>query len=149
MDEQHVSRRSLWVFRTVVFFSVLGPMVVAFVILVNVTQGSINTQSPGQVAMSYARRTLQWNQGPYLKGTYPTTMGSLESTMKRHQVPKHVMQDVNVQRLLQQYAPTLKVDLVVLTGVFDTLPPDEGITGPGTMVALVDPRQHRVLYVMD
>jgi homoaconitase/3-isopropylmalate dehydratase large subunit len=81
---------------------------------------------------------------------YPTTVGNLRQTLQAH-VPGRTAQDVNVRQLIQKFGRKPRIDVVVVSGVFNSLAPDEGITGPGTVVVLVDAVTHRVFdnFIMD
>jgi hypothetical protein len=64
-------------------------------------------------------------------------------------VPAHVAQDVNVSDLIARYGPKHRVALVVLSGSYNSLPPDEGVPVTGDVVALVDQPSNRVLLLTD
>ena len=136
-DEPPPSRPSgLLLVRIVAFFSVLIPIAVGF-ILIMLQVSKPETRSIGQIGQSYAKQTMVWNKGPVLQGTYPIRMGDLARALRAH-VPASVDNRVPIQALIKQYGVKPRIDLVVLTGVFNTLPPDEGVTEPGTAIVLVD-----------
>lgn len=147
MDAQPASRRSPRLAWAVILLSVVVVAAVA-VVLITTFIGGGSSDTPGQIALRDARTQLVWNRGPFLKGTYPTTMADLQRTLDRY-LPAHVAQDVDVAELRKTYGPTRRIDVVALTGVFNTLPPDEGVTAPGTVVALVDPLRKHVILVTD
>lgn len=148
MDDILVSRKAVRLTRLIVFLSVLIPITIGFWLLMAQNGGGKTPQTSGQIALAYTRSNLHWIRGPYVQATYPTTVGRLQQTLYRH-VPIRVVQDVNVRQLVRKYGSKPKVDLVVLTGVFNSLPPNVGVTGPGTVVALVDPVRRRVFFVTD
>jgi hypothetical protein len=62
-------------------------------------------------------------------------------------LPPPTQHDVNVPDLIHRYGANRSVDMVVVHGVFNSLPPDEGVVVRGTVVVLVDARSTRVLLM--
>jgi hypothetical protein len=101
-----------------------------------------------QAGLSYARTQMAWTSGPTLQSSHVTTLRSLGSVLART-VPVNVQQDVNTGELIQQYSANRRVALVIVTGVFNSLPPDEGIIVHGDVVVIVDMKNDRPLLLMD
>jgi hypothetical protein len=107
------------------------------------------TQSRAQdAALTYARTEMIWAAGPTVQSVHVIPIHRLETTL-RATVPSSVRQDVNVQDLQRRYGPNKQIALVVLSGVYNSLAPDEGVEVHGDVVVLVDPQTDRVMLVMD
>src|SRR5579872_2269336 len=89
-------------------------------------QGGGTPDPIGQAALSYAGNTMQWDQGPNVQSTHVVPLGELRQALRTYAQP-NVAADVNVSALEKQYGTSLRVGLVVLSGTFNTLPPDEGV----------------------
>lgn len=105
-------------------------------------------QRAAQAAISYARSTTSWQSGPTAQSVRLVTLRHLGSTL-RHAVPASLADDVNLPDLIRRYGPDRQVALVVLAGVFNTLPQDEGVVINGQVVAVVDAKSNRVLLLTD
>ena len=99
-------------------------------------------------ALTYARQYMTWSSGPALQSTHTLPLRHLTSALTRY-TPSRVARGVNVPDLLRRYGPNRQVALVVLYGVYNSLPPDEGVNVDGDVVLLVDARTNRVLFVTD
>lgn len=112
---------------------------------------SPSTSAPGatQVALSYGRSEMQWFSGPTVQNTYTIPLRQLHATLERSVQPPNVVTDVNVPGLIRQYGPNHRIVLVVLYGVYNSLPPDEGAEVRGDAVVLVDARTSHVLLLED
>lgn len=108
--------------------------------------GSVVTSASGQTALNYARSYMVWQAGPSLKSTQEIRMGQLSQTLARS-VPASVRSGVNVGDLISRYGPNRQVDLVILSGTYNSLPPDEGVEINSDVVVLVDPRTNRVMLL--
>jgi len=53
-------------------------------------------------------------------------------------VPADVVKDINVPELIHQFGANRQVGLIVPSGVFNSLPPDEGVVEHSQVVVLVD-----------
>lgn len=102
-----------------------------------------------QVALAAARSQMQWYSGPSVQSTYTIPLRRLQTTLRRSVRPLTVATDVNVQDLTHRYGRDHQVVLVVLSGVYNSLPPDEGSTVRGDVVVLVDARSHHVILLQD
>lgn len=102
----------------------------------------------GQAGLAYARQHLVWNSGPSIKSVHLTALRDLPPLLQTSVSPT-VRPDVNVPDLMQRYGPDRRVALVVLTGVYNTLAPDEGVNVRGDMVVITDARTNRVLVMTD
>jgi hypothetical protein len=99
-----------------------------------------------QAGLRYARAEMVWTHGPSVVharvgtiGDLPTLLPSLANTTLR--------QDVNTRDLIRQYGPRRKVDIIVLSGVYNSLPPDEGVNVQGEALVLVDVESNKVLFL--
>lgn len=129
--------------------ALIAVIVLSSVILL--TQSSIvtsRTSSIGQAALGYAGQQMVWIKGPTVVSTHVIRLRDLAKRL-RVEVPPAVWSDVNVRALLRQYGPTRQVGLVILSGVFNSLPPDEGVVVHADVIVLVDPRTNRGIYLMD
>lgn len=111
--------------------------------IVNSRQNSVT-----QAALTYGRQQMVWIKGPAAVSTHVIKLRNLRKDL-RAEVSPSVWQDVNVPELLRQYGPSKQVGLVVLSGVFNSLPPDEGVDVHADVVVLVDVRTNRGFYLMD
>ena len=102
----------------------------------------------GSTALSYARKHIVWLQGPRVRSTHTIPLRRLQPLLART-VSSTLRNDVNVPDLERRYGPDRKVAVVILNGVYNSLPPDEGIDIRGDMVVLVDVRTNRVLFLTD
>jgi hypothetical protein len=101
-----------------------------------------------QAGLAYARTQMAWTSGPTLQGSHATTLRSLRSVLAQT-VPTSVQQDVNTGALIRQYGPNRRVALVIVSGVFNSLPPDEGVIVHGDAVVIVDLTTDHALLLMD
>jgi hypothetical protein len=98
------------------------------------------------IAMSYAVGNMVWSSGPTVQSSEIVPLARLQTALTSR-VPRSVSSQVNVPDLTHQYGPSRKVALVVLHGVYNSLPPDEGVNIRGDVVLLVDVRTGRVLFM--
>jgi hypothetical protein len=101
-----------------------------------------------QAALSYARQQMVWNSGPTVQSVHVVRLGKIEPVLAAN-LPAHVVKDITVSDLIQRFGAHRQVAVVVLSGVFNTLPPDEGIVVHGNAVVLVDVRTQRAIYIND
>lgn len=135
-------RRVLWI---------AGPLVLlaaAFGLYIFALSPSSGGSSVDQAALRYAGQQIVWNQGPTVQSTHIVRLGDLQHTLAAA-TPPRVANDVNVPALIQRYGAGRQVALVVLSGEFNSLPPDEGVVARGDVVVLVDTKTNRALYVND
>jgi hypothetical protein len=109
---------------------------------------SIGTAGAPDIALTYARQHMVWVRGPTLRSSHMATLRTLEPLLTST-VSSSVKDDVNVPDLVHRFGANRKVALVVLTGVYNSLPPDEGMDIQGEVIALVDVRTDRVLLLTD
>lgn len=114
----------------------------------NVTAAPSPAQRAGIIARSYAARTTLWNSGPTVTGVHIVPLTGLAAALHRSVAPA-LAADVNVPDLQRRVGRSRQVALVVLHGVFNTLPPAEGVTITGNMVAIVDMRTQQVLLLTE
>src|SRR5947209_106334 len=82
-------------------------------------------QQATQTALAYSRRTMAWNSGPAVASSRVVTLSALDTALQLvHLIGRH---DVNTADLIHRYGKDRRVNLVVLHGTFNTLPPDEGV----------------------
>lgn len=108
--------------------------------------GSAGGSTATQVGLRYARAEMVWTEGPSVvhertgaMGELPALLAALATTTLR--------QDVNTTDLIRRYGPHRKVDIIVLSGVYNSLPPDEGVDVRGEVLVLVDAQTNRVLFL--
>ncbi len=128
----------------------LAAIVLLSALVLFVQAGIVNSRqnSLTQAALTYGRRQMVWIKGPAAVSTHVIKLRNLRKDL-RAEVPPSVWQDVNVAELLRQYGPSKQVGLVVLSGVFNSLPPDEGVDVHADVVVLVNVRTDRGFYLMD
>lgn len=130
--------------------ALLGVIVLAAAVVwvENVTAAPSASQRAGDTARRYAARTTLWNSGPTVTKVQIVPLTGLARALHRS-VTLQVADDVNVSDLQRRFGRRHQVALVVLHGVFNTLPPAEGVTVTGNMVAIVDLRTQRVLLLTE
>jgi hypothetical protein len=128
----------------------LGVIVLAAAVVwvENVTAAPSAAQRAGDAARRYAIATTLWDSGPTVEAVHVVPLSGLEGVLHRA-VSSRVAADVNVSDLEHRVGRHRQVALVVLHGVFNTLPPDEGVTVTGDMVAIVDMRTNHVLLLTE
>lgn len=102
----------------------------------------------GQTAQNYASSTTSWISGPTVRSVRIVQVRDLTSAL-RTMVPPGIAADVNVGDLAHRVGARHRVALVVLYGVHNSLPPDEGVNVNGDVVAVVDTTGNRVLVLTD
>lgn len=100
----------------------------------------------GQTAASYSQQQMVWTSGPTVSSVHILALRHLRPALAAS-VPSQLRQDVNLGDLERRYGANRQVALVVLSGVYNSLPPDEGVNINGKVVVLVDVRTNRVLLV--
>jgi hypothetical protein len=121
------------------------------IILVSVLLANRSTAAhdrAADAALQYAKQYMTWSQGPKVSSTHVVPLGGLSVALRRY-VPAPLRDDVNAGQLSRTYGLKTKVSLIVLSGTFYSLPPDEGVNVNGDVVAIVDVRTNRVLLVTD
>jgi len=101
-----------------------------------------------QAGLVYSRDYMLWNSGPRVRSAQVLPLRLLPRALASS-VSVSVRRHVNVPDLLRRYGPNRQVVLVVLYGVYNSLPPDEGVEIRGDAITLVDPKTNRVLLLMD
>ena len=101
-----------------------------------------------QAAERYARATTVWSSGPTVRTVRLLRVRDLRAALRTAVAPR-VASDVNVEDLARRVGANRRVALVVLYGVHDSLPPDEGVPVKGDVVAIVDTNGNRVLLLTD
>jgi hypothetical protein len=102
-------------------------------------------QRATQTGLDYSRNTMIWEKGPQVQSSAVVPMHSLPHALLS--APQSVQHDINVSDLIKQYGRNRLVDLVLLRGKFNTLPPGEGVDIYGQVVVLVDMKTRRVLLM--
>lgn len=97
-------------------------------------------------ALSYARGNTVWTKGPAVRATRIVRLKDLNAALAAT-TPGSVRPHIAVSDLIRQYGPEREVGLVVLTGTYYTLPPDEGVNLNGNVVVLVDVKTNKVLLL--
>lgn len=110
--------------------------------------GTAQSDRAGAAALAYAHARTLWTSGPTIRSVRVVPLDELKAALSGR-VPAHVAQDVNVSDLIARYGPKHRVALVVLSGSYNSLPPDEGVPVTGDVVALVDQPSNRVLLLTD
>lgn len=100
-------------------------------------------QEPTQAGLVYSRKTMLWEKGPQVQTSRTVHLHSLSRAL-RGLAARH---DIDVPQLIKRYGGNRSVDLVVLAGKFNTLPPAEGVDIYGQVVVLVDVKTRRVLLM--
>lgn len=141
MAASHGSRRPVLRILAALLLAAAGS--IAFFIL---SPFSGSSQSAvDQAALTYSQQQMVWSQGPSVQSTRILLLRDLSAALSAS-VPVHVRRDVNVPDLVRRFGSNRQVALVVLTGVYNTLPPDEGVVVRGQAVVLVDTRTDRGIY---
>ncbi len=114
-----------------------------FTVLAPLLNAPTNT---AQIGLDYTRHYMVWESGPSLVSSHTLALRQLGAAM-HSSLPPPTQHDVNVPDLIHRYGANRSVDMVVVHGVFNSLPPDEGVVVRGTVVVLVDARSTRVLLM--
>jgi len=118
--------------------------VLAFVIWQS-SRGPTSADRAQSAALSYSRNYMAWSSGPQVQNVHIVPLREVERTVR---VYVHVpYRDVKLGGLLTQYSPQRSIAVVDLHGVFNSLPPDEGVVAPGDVVVLVDVKTDKVLLL--
>ncbi|HEX6506164.1 MAG TPA: hypothetical protein VF221_00880, partial [Chloroflexota bacterium] len=107
-----------------------------------------STSSATRAGIAYAQDTMEWTSGPTLTHARVARVRDLPAVLPQI-TGAALRQDVNTADLQRRYGPDRQVDLVVLSGVFNTLAPDEGVNVHGEVLAVVDVKTNRVLFLTD
>jgi hypothetical protein len=100
-----------------------------------------------QAALRYATHVMVWSSGPSVTESRLIRFRDLQAALKT--VTPRLRADVNVPDLLSQYGPNRKVEMVILSGTYDSLPPGEGVELHGEVLVLINPKTNHPLYLMD
>lgn len=122
---------------------ILGRLVLAYR-----AQHSDEREAAGQAAQHYAQTTTLWSSGPTVRSVQILPVKDLRAALRTAVAPG-VAADVNVDDLARRVGSNRRVALVVLNGVHNSLPPDEGVNVNGDVVAIVDLNGDRVLLLTD
>lgn len=103
-----------------------------------------------QAGLVYSRDAMEWYSGPQVRSAQVLPLRLLPRALVAS-VSARVRHDVNEPylNLLRRYGPNRQVALVILYGVYNSLPPDEGVEIRGDAITLVDPKTNRILLLMD
>lgn len=105
-------------------------------------------ESPdASAALAYARQQMVWIQGPHVRSVHTVPLNRLEGALAAY-APPNIRNDVNVSELVHRYGPRLDVAVVMLSGDFNSLPPDEGVVLHDAIV-LVNARTHGAFFLTD
>ena len=125
-------------------FGVLVCIVFAILIYRHLSGSPAGTA--GDAALRYARKEMVWTHGPSILHERAATMGALPSLLPRL-ASATLRNDVNAADLIRRFGPGRKIDIIVLTGVYNSLPPDEGVNVQGEALVLLDPSTDRLLFL--
>jgi hypothetical protein len=133
-----------------VALALLGIIVLAAAVvwIQSATAAPSAAQRAGAIARTYAARTTLWNSGPTVTEVRIVPLTRLSATVHRA-VTAQLADDVNVADLQRRVGRDLRVAMVVLHGTFNTLPPAEGVTITGNMIAVVDMKTKKVLLLTE
>lgn len=99
------------------------------------------------IGLAYARNTMVWERGPTLVRDTVVPLRRLQPALDTARILAR--RDVNVPRLIRRYGADRRVDLVIVRGKFNTLPPDEGLIVTADVVTIVDMQTGKVLLMTD
>jgi hypothetical protein len=138
--------------RTIPYVRLLAPIALIVCAVVawlafSASAGS-STSAATQAGLSYARENMEWQSGPSVVQARTARVGELPGLLPKL-LDTTLRRDVNMTDLVRHYGADRQVDAVVLTGVYNTLPPDEGLNIRGEVLALVDVKTNRVLFLTD
>ncbi len=127
---------------------VLGLVVGVGLLWYGLSPSSPPLNSATQAGLVYSRDYMLWKSGPRVRSAQVLPLRLLPRALAAS-VSVSVRRHVNVRDLLRRYGPNRQVALIVLYGVYNSLPPDEGVEIRGDAITLVDPKTNRVLLLMD
>lgn len=126
----------------------VGVCIVLAYVAYSAFAGSPGRSAAAQAALRYAGTEMVWTQGPSIAHERTGTMGKLPRLLQT-MASASLHQDVNTADLIRRYGPHRPIDIIVLSGVYNSLPPDEGVNVRGEVLVLVDPRTNQVLFLTD
>jgi hypothetical protein len=133
--------------RILLLAAVVALAMCAAILWFALSASATSTQSRfADTALRYGQQYMTWSSGPSVQSTQIVPLRGLEGALAAT-VPSATRRSVNVSDLLRRYGPGHRVALVVLRGVYNSLPPDEGVTVTGDVVVLVDVQSDRVLLL--
>jgi hypothetical protein len=124
---------------------VVGIALGGVLLLTGVTSASDPAENAG---LTVAREQMVWAHGPSVVSRQAISLSDLPAALHRSVSPR-VVSDVNVPGLIRRYGAHRKIVLVVMTGEYNSLPPDEGIEVNGEAIAIVDAHTNHVLLLMN
>lgn len=89
-----------------------------------------------------------WTSGPVVRRSDTLPLRRLSRVLAAEVSPT-VASHVNVTDLLRRFGSGREVALVILTGGFNSLPPDEGVDMHGDVVVLLDAHTNTPLFLTD
>ncbi|MGH2441649.1 MAG: hypothetical protein ACRDFX_00600 [Chloroflexota bacterium] len=98
-----------------------------------------------RTALAYSQQMV-WQSGPNVRSTHVIRLHDLKTALHRYVFPR-VASDVNTGDLIRRFGANRRVALVVLSGVYNSLPPDEGVMIHGQAVVLIDARTNHGLFL--
>jgi hypothetical protein len=108
--------------------------------------------SPGtdatEAGLSYSRTVMQWIHGPSIVHTRAISLAALPALLPHLTTPA-LRDDVNTSDLIRHFGPRRQVEVMVLSGTYNSLPPDEGVNIQGEVILLVDRKTNKVLFLTD
>lgn len=108
-----------------------------------------STPNPlNQAALRYANQQMIWTSGPTVRRSDTLPLGRLSHALATEVSPT-VAAHVNVSDLLHRFSANRRIALVILTGSFNSLPPDEGVDMHGDVVVLLDAQNNKPLFLTD
>ena len=119
---------------------------IVLAVALHATRGASSPDGAAQAGLHYARTEMVWTEGPVIARRQAGTRGALPALLPRL-VTTTLRHDVNTSDLIRRFGPGRPVEILVLSGVYNSLPPDEGVDVQGEALVLVDPRTRRVLFL--
>lgn len=130
--------------------ALIGLLILAFFIGMFIVlargMGTLNAVDVNAIALHYAKQQMVWNSGPTVQDSYVMPMRRLPFALKKF-VPARVRADVNAPDLIRRFGPNRQIGMVLVHGVYNTLPPDEGVIVQGDALVIVDMHARKGIFL--
>jgi hypothetical protein len=136
------SRRSPWI----ALLLILVATGAAIVWVTYAASASSPQSRASQAALAYAGRYMTWSRGPHVDSVHIVPLRRLSAILATAATPT-LRKDVNVGELVRRYGLNSRVALVILSGTYYSLPPDEGVYVTGEAAVLMRAGSDRVILL--
>ncbi len=104
--------------------------------------------APTRAGLIYANNVMVWIHQPVIVHTRNAELGALPSILPSL-TNTALRQNVNTADLIRRFGAHRRVQVLVLSGMYNSLPPDEGVNIQGEVIVLTDLKTDKVLFLTD